>query len=206
MCVNSCSKIFFNSVSNTASNSSYNPHGHKPFWHFQSCWRVPMDPETQSWEPVIEFSHLKLHWETYLHHNNVIDLQHTKNCILIFLDKAVVVKKNIYLTVSGLSCCMRDPSSLTRDWTQALCNGPPPGKVAQTVKCLPTMRETGVQSLGWEDLLEKEMATNSSIFAWKIPRREEPGGLQSMGSQRVGHDWVTSFSLVTFLCSGSSEP
>ena len=57
--------------------------------------------------------------------------------------------------------------------------------VAQTVKHLPTMRETGVQSLGWEDLLEKEMATRSSILAWKIPRTEEPGRLQSMGSQRV---------------------
>ena len=60
--------------------------------------------------------------------------------------------------------------------------------VAQKVKRLPTMRETGVQSLGWEDLLEKEMATHSSILAWKIPWTEEPGGLQSMGSQRVGHD------------------
>ena len=44
------------------------------------------------------------------------------------------------------------------------------------------------QSLGWEDLLEKEMATHSSILAWRIPRTEEPGGLQSVGSQRVGHD------------------
>ena len=60
--------------------------------------------------------------------------------------------------------------------------------VAQTVKCLPTMQETGVQSLGWEDLLEKEMATHSSILAWKIPWMEECGRLQSMGSQRVGHD------------------
>ena len=60
--------------------------------------------------------------------------------------------------------------------------------VAQTVKCLPTMWETWVQSLGQEDLLEKEMATHSSILAWKIPWTEEPGGLQSMGSQRVGHD------------------
>ena len=50
------------------------------------------------------------------------------------------------------------------------------------------MRETQVQSLGWEDPLEKEMATHSSILAWRIPWREEPGGLQSMGSQRVGHD------------------
>ena len=60
--------------------------------------------------------------------------------------------------------------------------------MAQTVKRLPTMRETGVQSLGWEDLLEKEMATHASIFAWKIPGTEKPGRLQSMGSQRVGHD------------------
>jgi len=60
--------------------------------------------------------------------------------------------------------------------------------VAQTVMRLPTMWETWVQSLGQEDLLEKEMATHSSILAWKIPWTEEPGGLQSMGSQRVGHD------------------
>ena len=50
------------------------------------------------------------------------------------------------------------------------------------VKCLHTMRETPIQSLGWEDLLEKEMATHSSILAWKIPWTEEPGELQSMGS------------------------
>ena len=56
------------------------------------------------------------------------------------------------------------------------------------LKHLPTMRETWVQSLGREDLLEKEMATHSSILAWKIPWTEEPGRLQSMGSQRVGHD------------------
>ena len=56
------------------------------------------------------------------------------------------------------------------------------------VKRLPTMRETRVQSLGWEDLLEKEIATHSSILAWKIPWTEEPGRLLSMGSQRVGHD------------------
>ena len=60
--------------------------------------------------------------------------------------------------------------------------------VAQMVKCLPTMQETWVQSLGQEDLLEKEMATHSSILAWKIPWMEELGRLQSMGSQRVGHD------------------
>ena len=60
--------------------------------------------------------------------------------------------------------------------------------MAQLVKRLSTMQETGVQSLDQEDLLEKEMATHSSILAWKIPWTEEPGRLQSMGLQRVGHD------------------
>ena len=60
--------------------------------------------------------------------------------------------------------------------------------MAQTVKNLPVMWKIWVQSLGWEDLLEKEMATHSSILAWKIPWTEESGGLQSMGLQRVGHD------------------
>ena len=56
------------------------------------------------------------------------------------------------------------------------------------VKHLTTIKETWVQSLGWEDPLEKEMATHSSILAWKTSWTEEPGGLQSMGPQRVGHD------------------
>ena len=60
--------------------------------------------------------------------------------------------------------------------------------MAQTVKCLPKMRETQVQSLGLEDLLEKEMATHSSILAWKISWMEEPSRLQSVGLQRVRHD------------------
>ena len=60
--------------------------------------------------------------------------------------------------------------------------------MAQTVKRLSTMRETQVQSLGREDPLEKEMAIHSSTIAWKIPWTEEPDRLQSMGSQRVGHD------------------
>ena len=60
--------------------------------------------------------------------------------------------------------------------------------VAQMVKRLPAMRETWVQSVGREDLLEKEMATHSSTLAWRIPWTEEPGRLQSMGSQRVGHN------------------
>ena len=60
--------------------------------------------------------------------------------------------------------------------------------VAQTVKLLPEEQETQVRSLGWEDHLEKEMATHTSTLAWEISWIEEPGRLQSMGSQRVGHD------------------
>ena len=67
--------------------------------------------------------------------------------------------------------------------------------VAQRLKRLPGMRETWVRSRGQEDPLEKEMATHSSTLAWRIPWREEPGGLQSTGSQRVGHDCVTSLHL-----------
>ena len=60
--------------------------------------------------------------------------------------------------------------------------------MAQRLKHLPAMQETEVRSLGWEDPLEKEMAIHSSTVAWKIPWTEEPGTLQSMGLQRVGHD------------------
>ena len=66
--------------------------------------------------------------------------------------------------------------------------------MAQMVKHLPTVRETWVQSLGREDLLEKEMATHSSILAWNIPWTEEPGRLQSMGLQRVRHDFTFTFN------------
>ena len=66
--------------------------------------------------------------------------------------------------------------------------------VAQTVKNLPAMQETSVQSLGWEDPLEEGIAVHSSILAWRNPWTEEPGRLQSMGLQRVGYDWVTNTS------------
>ena len=67
--------------------------------------------------------------------------------------------------------------------------------VAQRVKNLPAMQETQVQSLGWHDCLGKEMATHSSILAWRIPWTEESGGLQSRGSLRVGHNWATNTPL-----------
>ena len=70
------------------------------------------------------------------------------------------------------------------------------------LKHLPTMQKIQVRSLGRKDPLEKEMAIHSSTLAWKIPWREEPGRLQSMGSQRVGHDWATSLSYLRSLIQG----
>ena len=102
---------------------------------------------------------------------------------------------------TGVGChLLLHETSLTRDqthvsrlphWQASSLALVPPGKffgVAQTVKCLPTMRETWVQSLGREELPETEMAAHSSILARKIPWTGEPGRLQSMGSKRVGHD------------------
>ena len=94
-----------------------------------------------------------------------------------------------------MESCQKNLISTPKGWETSL--------VAQTVKRLPTTWETWVRSLGREDPLEKEMATHSSILAWKIPRMQEPGGLQSMGSQRVGHNWATSphqKPSVFFLC------
>ena len=88
------------------------------------------------------------------------------------------------LTLLSLTCTV-----LGSYWAQMTCTS---ALVAQTVKRLPAMWETWVQSLGQEDLLEKEMATHSSTLAWKVLWMEEPGRLQSMGLQRVGYDWATS--------------
>ena len=69
--------------------------------------------------------------------------------------------------------------------------------VTQMVKNPAAMQDTWVSSLGREDTLEKEMATPSSILAWRIPWTEDPGGLQSLGSQRVRHDWATNTFIFT---------
>ena len=74
------------------------------------------------------------------------------------------------------------------------------------VKRLPGMQETGVGSLGWEDSLEKEMATHSSTLAWKIAWMEELGRLQSVGSQRFRHNWATSFLLLLLLAQMIKNP
>ena len=93
--------------------------------------------------------------------------------------------------ITGFNQQNQFPLSLSRHLSTA-------SWVAKRVKCLPAMREDWVWSLGWEDPLEKEMATHSSTLAWKIPWTEEPGRLQSMGSQRVGHDWQTTLFVREF--------
>ena len=95
------------------------------------------------------------------------------------MGRAMLSKSLIQISVDGWGCV----SSLLFIWGQTMVGA---SLVAQRVKCLPTV--TRVLSLGGKDPLEKEMATHSSILAWKIPWTEEPGRLQSMGSQRVGHD------------------
>ena len=77
--------------------------------------------------------------------------------------------------------------------------------MTQQVKSPPTVQETQVQSLVWEDPLEKEMATHSSTLAWEVPWTEEPGGLQSVGSQRVRHDWMTEHAYIHVLVWGLIE-
>ena len=86
-------------------------------------------------------------------------------------------------------------NTLCKAPSDSLKSGPKPSKnslVAQMMKNLPAVQETRVQSMGQEDPLEKGMATHASILAWKIPWTEEPGGLQPMGFQRAGHDWVAN--------------
>ena len=81
-----------------------------------------------------------------------------------------------------------------------------PRWLSQEVKNLPAVQETQVRFLSREDPLEKEMATHSSVLAWRIPWTEEPGRLQSMGSQRVGHNWATNTFTLTWIYNGFSFP
>ena len=128
---------------------------------------------------------------------------------IYLLRTGVILKKNL-----GFFVCLRNGMFwLTKSfgkqfiymhihvytYTNCLCTYIWASLVAQMVKCLPTMWETQVWSLDWDDPLEKEMATHSSTLSWKIPRMEEPGRLQSMGSRRVRHNWATSLSLRLYI-------
>ena len=105
-----------------------------------------------------------------------------------FLAAGTVFLKDNFSMDSGIEGWFRDDSSAMIQVHCTYCALYWVSLVAQMVKSLLVMQETWVQSLGWEDTLEKKMATHSSILAWEFPRTEEPGRLQSMGLQRIGHD------------------
>ena len=132
-------------------------------------------------------------------------LNHSWDWVLARLDP-LLFSCSAYITafqVFQLSLCSREPTVVlqtlksnagflkTLRWQKPPLCFPRFNLLVQQVKSPPAMQETWVQSLGPEDPLKKEMATHSSILAWRIPWTEEPGGLQSTGSQRVGHDWAT---------------
>ena len=141
----------------------------------------------------------KMVWDHLLNQN--LWLLHRRICILASLPRWVsyTLKHFICLNVffSG-RIWERDQFQHKKNQRASL--------VAQMVKRLPAMHETGVWSLGWEDPLEKEMATHSSILAWKIPWTEELGRLQSMGLQRVGHDWATSLLFTSLVAVDEKSP
>ena len=107
---------------------------------------------------------------------------------VFLMGRTMLSKSLVQFSVDGWGCV----PSLLFTWGQTMVA---PFLVAQTAKRLPTMWETQVWSLGREDPLEKEMATHSCTFDWKVPWTEDPGRPHSMGSQRVGHDWAISLSL-----------
>ena len=116
--------------------------------------------------------------------------------IFFFVVSATIIKKNFFLVMDNFWSLL---NLFQYCFFFMFCFfAPGPSLVAQMVKNLHVMWETWVPFLGWEDSLEKGMATHSSILAWKIPWTEEPGRLQSMGWQRVGHNWAT----FTFLPRG----
>ena len=110
----------------------------------------------------------------------------------IHTDSSIVTNTPQMEDINNRGNCTRERISI---WEHSICSCYQgdiwASLVAQLVKNPPAMKETWVQSLGWEDLLEKGAATHSSILAWKIPWTEGLGRLQSMGSQRVRHDWET---------------
>ena len=96
-------------------------------------------------------------------------------------------KRSVYPSISFIACGLLR-SCLSFEYFEHAYSNKRASLVVQMVKNLHAMQETWVQSLGWEDPLEKGMAAHSSILAWRIPWMEEPGGLQSMALQRVRHD------------------
>ena len=126
---------------------------------------------------------LALYWGSTLSSFSNQDVQRPQTSFLHELHRFHWICEKSLFPFANL-CCVRQISGASL--------------VVQRVKRLPARRETSVWSLGRKDLLEKEMATHSSILAWRIPWMEESGRLKPMGLQKVGHDWATSLWLFTF--------
>ena len=108
--------------------------------------------------------------------------------MIVYVENRIFKKKLELVSEFSILYIIQTIESLGINLTKACKIGIPKTIMAQTVKHLSTMQKTWVRSLGWEDPMEKEMAIHFRTIAWKIPRTEKPGRLQSMGLQRVGHD------------------
>ena len=128
------------------------------------------------------------HWAWFL----FVFVFSSRRCIC-HLDFAKGGVKRVILTLIGFLSCYKEIHAKCFLCTLFKSIEQPVGAalVAQTIKNLPAIQEPQVQSLGWEDPLEKGMTIHSNILAWRIPWTEEHRMLQSMGSQRVGHNWAT---------------
>ena len=153
-----------------------------------SLWPHGLQPLSMEFSPVVNYN-LNSIIKNYYGNYDFVKLKFLFVIFLTCFETISLVSYNCIFLVSNLSVSIWwSFSSFVIFLRVAL--------VAQTVKRLPAMWETQVQSLAWEDPLEKEMATHSSNLAWKIPWTEEPDRLQSMESQRVGHDWAIFFFLL----------
>ena len=145
---------------------------------------------------VVPISHLHTNMWKFLLFISVVDII-IKKCLPLLsvsIDKwqryfKIIISK---IKIGGKKVLLASPPDIWGGERGCIFEGFPGGSDG---KDLSVMQETQVRSLGSADSLEKGMATHSSILAWRIPWTEEPGRLQSMGSQRVGHDWATSLSL-----------
>ena len=130
----------------------------------------------------------RVHPGNYLCRSFILQLKRFRSRI----GKWVAQRQLISTLDLSLSLCTTPITFFGFGFTTIQSNPESAPLVAQTVKNLPAMQETQVQSLCWEDLLKKGMTTHSSILAWRIPWTEESGGLQSMRLQRVGYNWATN--------------
>ena len=156
-------------------------------WVFQICWHIECSTFTPS--PFRIWN-----WSTGI----------PSPPLALFV---VMLLPKVHLTLhSRMSSCrwVIIPSWLSGSWRSFLYGSSVwASLVAQMVKCLPAMQETRARFLGREDPLEKEIAIHSSTLAWKIPWTKEPDSLQSMGSERVRHDWATSLYFLCILATSS---